>query len=278
MTHVTFRELLTEAQEPDFRTAEMINEAQENNRKWIDGAFMSVIKITGKVIDKLIDSQPRKQLVTTDGKWTITFVGLRGSNRGKVTFTFADSSKYYKNGQSPNYKIYGKFENVVPLIQHAFDTNSDATSAIKEIMKLGKEDTSMEISVSEKDEANKNKFKVNPYSLLNNIKPYSKAIPKNPSIENAKVRKDGIIKMLFSGQVSRVEVAYQYTDDYARDAETKASKGKELSPFEIMESLDGATDSFAYFKEGHDGIPYLNVVVYRGYSVKFILDLTKFKK
>ena len=275
---LTFSEILKEAQEPDFRTAEMINESQENNRKWIDGAFLSVVKITGKIIDKLIDSQPRKQVVTTDGNWTITFVGMRGSNRGKASFTIADSSKYYKNGSSPNYKIWGDFEKVVSLVKNAFDSNGDATNAIKEIIKLAKEDTSHDLSFSDKDEPNKSKYKVNPYSLLKNIKPYSKAIPKNPSIENAKVRRDDIIKMLFSGQVSKIEVNHQYTDDYARDAETKANKGKELSPFEFMETISDVSDAIAYFKEGHDGVPYLNVIVYRGYSVKFILDLSKFKK
>lgn len=275
---LTFSQVLAEAQEADFRTAEMINESQENNRKWIDNAFISVVKVNGKIIDKLIDSQPRKQVVTTDGKWNITFVGMRGSNRGKASFTFADSSNYYKNGQSPNYKVYGDFEKVVSLIKNAFDTNADASNAIKEIMTVGKADTSHDLEVAEVSQPNKSKLKVNPYSLLKNIKPYTKAIPKDFSIEKAKVRKDDVIKMLFSGQVSKIVVNHQYTDDYARDAETKANNGKELSPFEFLESFGDLTDTLSYFKEGHDGTPYLNVILYRGYSVKFILDLQKFKK
>lgn len=238
---LTFNELLSEAQEPDLRTESQINEAQENIRTVIDRHFKSVQKITSKVLDDLGNSFG-KHAVTTDGKWNFAY-DRRGL--GEV-FRFSDSSSFMKNGTSFELIVQAKrggSSNNLPVLTAVVNAFKESGENIDKAFEKLKEEakTSTEFDVREYHESNKDKDKMNPYSMVKNVKPFTKELE-----HHQKLRRDDIIKMVINGQIEHIVVTQDLTDDYRYDG-----SGKTLDPIEFLKN-----DVFPFQK------PYINVGVH----------------
>lgn len=236
----TFNEMLSEAQELDLRTEAQINEAQENIRSMIDRHYKSVPKITSKVLDSLSNSFG-KHVVTTDGKWNISY-----NRQHNESFRFSDSSSFMKNGKSLEFKVFTHWENrssndldvfntVVDTMKECGENLEKMFEKLKEIAKDSKK-----IAVSEEYDSNKDKDKMNPYSMVKNVKPFTKELE-----HYMKIRRDDIIKMVVNGQIEHIVVGHHLTDDYRYDG-----SGKTMDAIEFLKD-----DVFPFNK------PYISVVV-----------------
>lgn len=268
-----FSEMLQEAIEPSFISEAELNEAQENLRATMDKHFISVVKINGKAIDKLVSSSPRKVLVTTDGKWTIVYTG-HGNDTDRSHFRINNSSNFYKNGSSESYTFWGE-KGTISAFKEAFESTSSIEEAIKKMPELV---DGYYIQFQERTESNKHKDKLNPYSLIKAVKPYSKALPTSEEeAEKAKLRKDDVVKMVLSGQIERIEISGKYSDDYAADAERGFSKGKQLDAIEFLKDYLGMDKPFVYFKQ-KNGEVIIHISYARFYYIDLIPNKSKFKK
>lgn len=268
-----FQDMLQEAQEPSFLSESELNEAQENIRATIDKHFISVVKVNAKAIDKLVTSTPRKSLVTTDGKWTITYVG-HGNDTDRSNFRINDSSDFYKNGKSKEYTFWGD-EGTIAKFKDVIESTSSIEDAIKKFPEVTE---GYKHQFQALDQSNKEKNKLNPYSLIKAVKPYAKPLPTNAEeADKAKLRKDDLVKMIITGQIDHIEVSGHYTDDYASDADKNFSKGKKLDQIEFLQHYLGMDKPYLYFKE-KGGQTIIHVSYASSYYVDLYPNTAKFKK
>lgn len=270
-----FGEMLVEAQQPDFRSQEMITESTENARKWIDQKFISVTKFGIKEFNKYSSmASNEKEIVTTDGKWVIYI-----SRRHELTFRVYDSSNFYKSGSSPTYTFYGDDDVITnSFTKHFTETNGDlAKTCVAMVKELGSS------IASQYDEKNRSSNKFNPYSL-SGVKPYSKPLPKftgeRDDLRATKLSRDDVAKMIMTGQVKSAEISRRLTDDYAFDAATNAGKGQVVNPIDILTGDligEGNKRTYVKFDVTKDGQIYVSVSPYMNLVYNLYLDQSKFK-
>ena len=270
--NLTFAEILSETQEKDCRTEEMINEAQENIRAMVDKHFKSVTKVNQKAFEGSL-SINSKPIVTTDGKWNITY-----RRNYSEQFTFSDSSNFMKNGTSLQFTVYGKSRNdrelvVFNLVMKTIgEVGDDVNKIIARLKEIAKD--SDIIAVQEEHDSNKDVDKMNPYSMVKNVKPFTKTLERN-----MKLRKDDIVKMVVNGQLKSIVVGHHLTDDYHFDG-----AGRGMDPIEFLKrDLLPARKpyinvGYGYKKGGGDGDNlFISFSVHSNYSVDLIPDESKIK-
>lgn len=259
-----FNEMLQEAQEPDARTEAQINEAQENVRTIIDRHFKSVPKITSKVLDDLVNSFG-KPVVTTDGKWNVSY-----DRRGVEKFRFSDASSFMKNGKSLEFTVNGKRggEDGVVLNYVVDALKEIGEDVVKLIAKLKEDAKTIDFfDVSEYFDSNKDKDKINPYSMVKNVKPFTKSLE-----QHMKLRRDDIIKMVVNGQIEHIVVGSHLTDDYRYDG-----TGRTLDAIEFL-----TQDVLPYEKpfisvNVTNGKAVISYSVHSNYTVELVPDAKKLK-
>lgn len=270
-----FKEMLIEAQQPDFRTPEMINESANNARKWIDEKFISITKFTINDFNKYSGmAANNKKLITTDGKWVITI-----SRKHELTFRVSDSSNFYKNGTSKSFSFYGDDDLITKsFTKHFTDTNGDLIKTCEAMVKELGNHIGVELT-----EKNRDPSKFNPYSL-SGIKPYSKALPNTTDrdeLRATKLTRDDVSKMIMSGQILGAKIGRRLTDDYAFDAATNASSGQVVNPIDILtDDLlgEGNKNTYVKFDVTKEGDLYVTVSPYMNLVYNLQLDKSKFKK
>lgn len=269
---LTFGEILSEAQEKDSRTPEMINEAQENIRAMVDKHFKSVTKVNQKAFEGST-SYDSKPIVTTDGKWNIKY-----SRNISEQFVFSDSSNFMKNGNSLQFTVYGKKRNDTQLqvfnlvMQTLGEVGDDVNKLIDKLKEIAKD--SDIIGVQEEHDSNKDAYKMNPYSMVKNVKPFTKTLERN-----MKLRKDDIVKMVVNGQIKSIVVGHHLTDDYHFDG-----AGRGMDPIEFLKRdllparKPYISVGYGYKKGGGEGDGlFISFSVHSNYSVDLIPDTSKIK-
>lgn len=269
---VTFKELLAESMEVDSRTPEMINEAQENIRAMVDKHFKSVTKINQKAFEGAT-SYDSKPIVTTDGKWNIIY-------RKNITeqFIFSDSSNFMKNGNSLQFKVFGKSRNdryleVFNLVMKTLgEVGDDVNKLIAKLKEIAKD--SDIIAIQEDHDSNKDSYKMNPYSMMKNVKPFTKTLEKN-----MKLRKDDIVKMIVNGQIKTITVGHHLTDDYHFDGAGRGMDALEFLKSDLLPARKPYINvGYGYKKGGGEGDGlFISFSVHSNYSVDLIPDPTKIK-
>lgn len=220
-----FEEFLVESatNEVENRTDDMINEAEESIRTLVDKHFKSVVRITSKVLEEF-RTQQDKPVVTTDGKWNVMYRGSSSQER----FTFSDSSSFMKNGKSSQYIIYNKGYNssdttLLSLVANLLDScDNNIEKLFVKIKELSQTNKTFEFHVLE--ESNKDYRKMNPYSMVKNVKKFDK-----PLVHNMNLKRDDIIKMVVNGQIETIVVDRHLTDDYRYDG-----SGQKIDPIEFL--------------------------------------------
>lgn len=270
-----FGELLAEAQQPEFRSQEMITESTENARKWIDELFISVTKFGIKEFEKYATmTANKKEIVTTDGKFVITLSRGHG-----LIFRVSDSSNFYKSGTSPYYGF--NVDDTQKLID-SFTTHFTAEKGdlLKTCAAMMKDFSSSECSSH--DYPNRDASKFNPYSL-SGIKAYSKALPKftgnRDDLREIKLRTDDVVKMIVNGQVKGAVIGRSLSDDYYADA-YNSPKGNAVNPIDIItdDLLGKSNKARVAFDVTKEGEIYVSVSPHRNLVYNLYLDQSKFSK
>lgn len=258
------------AEVTDNRTPDMIVEALETVKSATDKHFVSIGSITIKVLIDLITQtgQREKTVATKDGKWC-----LRGGLAMGVYkyLSIADSSNFMKNGTSNIYYIEcvrGDISFFANLLTDAFkEAKGDIVKMVAALEKLKKEGGAP-INVQLETSTNKHDQKLNPYSMIKNVKRYEKTI--EPFM---KMKRDDVIKMVVNGQLEDITVTRHLTDDYAFDG-----SGRKIDPIEFLRDdiLGNGTPIIRVFVNKL-GVIKISYSVHNNYSVVLTPNTKKVK-
>lgn len=269
---VKFSELLAESQATDFRTQETITEADNSLRTQIDSVFISVPKLTVKILIDMAYQYNSKTTVTTDGEYAARTI----KNQQNITYRIDSTKNFYKSGTSEVYIAYGDSIKVMDLIKEAFEATDGSIQKVFDYMlKNYKEKGVAEVRIE--SDSNKIYQKINPYVLLKNIKPYAKPLPEDDKPNSDKIRVDDIVKMVVNGQIASIVTDFHYTDDHVYDAYVSGQGDKRVNQINFLIDYIRSSKPYSYFDKtgGHTTI---GVIFHSNHSVTLIPDRKKFKK
>lgn len=188
--------------------------------------------IVNTINAKLLDSLSKEfsfWMVTRDGKWAIHF------NRSWQQLAITDTSNFYKSGTTKRYVTHA---------QYGCDDHYVSLRAIIRALQNGEEfghELLEKVMKRSEDVKNKSVDAFNPFSI-SHIKPFKYK-------GDRKIRRDDIVKMLVNKQFTRIQIDARYTDDYAFDAATDFSKGRELDPMNFLKRYLELFDQYVSIDE-----------------------------
>lgn len=286
---LSFADLLAESQEADFRTPEMITESENSTRQWVDSNYITVTKINDKDIIKYMKKNEMKSIITTNGEWKMSC----GSSGRWWSLNVYKTDKFYKNGTSPIYSFscnddstVGSFYDTLTKLYSENHNDLEKTLqalvdfySIKENQPTG---TPFKINAYKDEESNRSKKMFHPFSAAKNVKPYAKPLPAADKINDTKLTRDDVVKMIITGQIEKIILSYYMVSDDSRydTINQKTFEGQAVDPIKVLTNdLIGPTNSGTYVNWRQEGgRVYINVSPHSNKSYNVILDPKKFKK